>query len=217
MVVVFDSGIKIKDLIDEVKGELDTAPDLDDKVYVDCINEVERLIYRGIIREKAVGEYDADDKATDGVTETLGNIREIAVELDGIDFVDICNVFAVSSDGEQRIELIRVEPSGKGLYRNCYNKTDIGIECSIELPEWYEPPEKVEYHYIVLPEVKKAGSEQTINLPIEHMEMLKSKMRAQAFMLCGEYQIAANWISMYNTYLESFKEWYASTTQSYGV
>ena len=140
MVVVFDSGIKVKDLIDEVKKELDTAPDLGEQVYVDCINEVERLIYRGIIREKALGEYDADDQATEDITETIGNIRKLAVELDDIDFIDICIVFATSSDGEQRIELLRAEPSAKGLFRNCYYKTSHGFECSIDLPEWYEPP-----------------------------------------------------------------------------
>ena len=205
---MFNSGVSVEGFIESLKSELDTALPFEDQSYIDWINETEQFLYKTIIREKVRESQNLYDD--DGKPKTV-------IKLENCDFEDITLVNACETGGTT-IELMRVEPSSSNLFRNCYWKTDGGFGFSIDIPE-YITIDTIEYYHVNTPVLKtnKDSSTSTVNLPIEHLEMLRCIIRAKAFMLCGEYAIAANWINMYNTYLETFKSWYTSTNTGLGV
>ena len=49
---MFDSGISAKELIDELKDEVDIAVEIPDSSYVSWLNSTEQLLYSEIIQEK---------------------------------------------------------------------------------------------------------------------------------------------------------------------
>ena len=50
---MFDSGISVKDLVDELKNtEVDIALDIPDKTYAEWLNALQQLLYSEIIKEQ---------------------------------------------------------------------------------------------------------------------------------------------------------------------
>ena len=56
-----------------------------------------------------------------------------------------------------------------------------------------------------------------VMLPIEFIDLVKAKLRGEAYKLANEDSIAAKWLNDYNTLLETFKAWIADKSSNFGM
>jgi len=83
-------------------------------------------------------------------------------------------------------------------------------------------PEQIEIIYFIKPLLKTVNDKDEVQggnvmLPIEFIEIAKSKLRAEAYMIENEYTPAANWINNYNILLENFKQWLTDKAAQFGM
>ena len=200
---MFDSGIKAADLIEEIKDEADIAIPIPDINYITWLNALEQLLYTEFIQEQGKIEIDnISDSAIQINTLTVPN-GENAVR-----FEDIHAVYA------DETQLIKSTASSGVIFKDTYYKygNDIGINLS-------ENPSTLTIVYFVKPELKTKTNISTKNvmLPLEFIELAKSKLRGEAYKLANEDGIAAKWINDYNVLLETFKAWLTDKRPEFGI
>jgi hypothetical protein len=78
-----------------------------------------------------------------------------------------------------------------------------------------DKPATVSFVYILRPAIKVTG-EETIALPVEWLDMLAARLRAEAYKICNTDEQAGKWMQDYNTQLESFKVWAMKRNERYG-
>jgi hypothetical protein len=95
---MYDSGITAQALIEEVQKDIDVAPDIELKVYLDIINSLQRLLYSEIIRGKV--RTVITPSVIPGVIpgENPENIC-IPLKTQGFRYEDIFTVYAVTGAG----------------------------------------------------------------------------------------------------------------------
>ena len=54
-------------------------------------------------------------------------------------------------------------------------------------------------------------------LPVEFIDLVKAKLRGEAYKLANEDNHAAKWLNDYNTLLETFKAWIADKSANFGM
>ena len=77
-------------------------------------------------------------------------------------------------------------------------------------------PEKITVIYRVRPALKYADEESYINLPVEFVDMLAARLRAEAYKLANDDAQGAKWMMDYNTQLETLKVWASMRNVRYG-
>ncbi len=200
---MFDSGIKAADLIEEIKDEADIAIPIPDINYITWLNALEQLLYTEFIQEQGKIEIDnISDSAIQINTLTVPN-GENAVR-----FEDIHAVYA------DETQLIKSTASSGVIFKDTYYKygNDIGINLR-------ENPSTLTIVYFVKPELKTKTniSAKNVMLPLEFIELAKSKLRGEAYKLANEDGIAAKWINDYNVLLETFKAWLTDKRPEFGI
>ena len=200
---MFDSGIKAADLIEEIKDEADIAIPIPDINYITWLNALEQLLYTELIQEQGKIEIDnISDSAIQINTLTVPN-GENAVR-----FEDIHAVYA------DETQLIKSTAASGVIFKDTYYKygNDIGINLR-------ENPSKLTIVYFVKPELKTKTniSAKNVMLPLEFIELAKSKLRGEAYKLANEDGIAAKWINDYNVLLETFKAWLTDKRPEFGI
>lgn len=200
---MFDSGIKAADLIEEIKDEADIAVPVPDANYITWLNALEQLLYTELIQEQ--GKIEADN-----VSDSVIQINTLTVP-SGENAVRFEDIHAVYADDTQ---LIKSTAASGVIFKDTYYKSgnDIGINLR-------KTPSKITIIYYVKPELKTKTNinAKDVMLPLEFIELAKSKLRGEAYKLANEDGIAAKWINDYNVLLETFKTWLSGKQPEFGL
>lgn len=203
---MFDSGISAKDLVTQLKDEVDIAVPIPNLTYIQWLNSLEQLVYTEIIQEQGKIELKPVPPPSIGIDALSVPSGENAIR-----FEDIYSVYA---DNKQ---LIKSTLMSGNVFRDAYYKdgNDLGYALN-------EPPNRFTIIYIVRPALKTVDSNDVINsgnvmLPIEFIDFVKAKLRGEAYKLANEDALAAKWLNDYNVLLENFKAWIAAKQSNFGM
>lgn len=212
---MFDSGVKVKDLIEDVKSEADIALDIPDKTYLEWFNSLQRLLYTEIIKEQAVQEIPYSEILSDSIA--LSALSSLFG--DAIRFEDIYTVYKGDT------QLIKTTITSGNVFDNCFYKAENG-----NMIFKSDDDGNLKIIYFVKPALV-ALTEQTVNsetvevipdnvnvmLPYEFLDLVKAKLRGEAYKLANEDILSAKWLNDYNILLENFKKWTADKAPRFGM
>ena len=214
---MFDSGILVKDLIDELKNtEVDIALDIPNATYVSWLNSLQQLLYTEVIKEQK--EYSYVSNMSSGFLPNGDSRRVSTFDLGTIEpgeneskpiFEDI---IAFYSNG---VQFIKSTVASSYHFPNTYFKynNQLGYEGNLS------GLTRIIYH--VRPALIDVNTYETddthVMLPVEFIDLAKSKLRGEAYKLVNEDGIAAKWLNDYNVLLETFKAWIATKSANFGI
>ena len=200
---MFDSGIKAKNLIDQIRDEADIAYPISDASFIIWLNALEQLLYTELIRE----QNEVSVSVGDVPTVNLGSESHSSDE-NTMRFEDIHAVYA----GETQLILSTV--ASESIFPNTYYKIGNNIGLNVK-----DGVSSVLIVYFVKPKLKTADNISTTNvmLPVEFIDLAKAKLRGEAYKLANEDGLAAKWINDYNTLLEVFKTWLSGKAPQFGL
>lgn len=200
---MFDSGVTAAQLSERLQNEIDIAYPIPSQAFAAWINAVEQLLYTEIIQEQ--GSIMTTGPFEDGII--LQNLVH-SVERDGVRFSDILMVYA---DGK---ELKKTTLNNQRFFTNVYyfNKDRLFVNT---VPQANE----IEIIYLIRPKLKTESSLLTdrIMVPPEFLELVMSKIRAEAYKSVNEDAVAAKWMNDYNILLENFKVWMMQKKPNFGI
>ena len=200
---MFDSGVIVSDLIEQIKDEADISIPIPTASYVLWLNALEQLLYTELIQEQGKIELD-------GILSGVISIDTLNVP-NGENAVRFEDIHAIYADQTQLIE--STVASGV-IFPDTYYKigNDIGVNLKNE-------PEKINIIYFVKPELKTTANISTKNvmIPVEFIDLAKAKLRGEAYKVANEDSIAAKWINDYNILLETFKAWLSGKQPEFGM
>lgn len=201
---MYNSGITVKELIEDLKSEVDIAIEIPNKTYVSWLNSLEQLLYSEVVKEQK--EYN--------IASTEIPIDDIRYDEDSdkARFEDIHAVFA--HDSQKEIQLKKSTLTSGEIFPNCYYQKDGSLICNANFT-----PEGMRIVYFVRPELKTAENmaKQFVMFPIEFIDLAKAKLRGEAYKLANEDNLAAKWLNDYNVMLEVFKTWIADKSPNFGL
>ncbi len=294
---MFNSGIPVKQLIDELKSEVDVAPEIKDDAYITWLNSLQQLLYGEIIKEQ--GKYEDDyfdgsiipiDDINVSIGENKPRFEDIhAVYADKTQLIEstvasgvifpntyykVANDIGVNLTNRQtfKCHVGDAVPNGTnvvlkyihsplggdrydtggvvGIYvsdgPNCHpgddmhnvgggdytghNVTNIwcydtGETTQNEYSEdWYAvfeviEPKSITIIYFVKPELIDDTNYDTkhVAVPIEFIDLVKAKLRGEAYKVMNEDALAAKWLNDYNVLLENFKAWIEEKKPNFGL
>ena len=204
---MFESGISVKNLIDELKNtEVDIALDIPNATYVTWFNSLQQLLYTEIIKEqKKVTVSEWENNLVD-ISSIKGENENTPI------FEDIHSVY--TNDGTQ---LIKSTVASGVIFPNTYFRITDKLGFNTR-----EEPSELTIVYFVRPAlVSVADNDEiedvTVKLPVEFIDLVKAKLRGEAYKLANEDAIAAKWLNDYNVFLETFKAWIATKATNFGM
>ena len=203
---MFDSGISVKNLVEELKSEVDVALDIPNATYVTWLNSLQQMLYTEVIKEQRKIAAKTNNQNPISVSSIGGTNGENVASFE--------DIHAVYVDGKQ---LIKSTVASGVIFPDTFYKDNNNIGYNTK-PE----PSELTIVYFVKPELIKCGSDDVIGtgnvkLPIEFIDLAKAKLRGEAYKLVNEGDIAANWLNDYNVLLETFKAWIAEKAPNFGL
>lgn len=240
---MFDSNIKVSDLISDLRDEVDIALPIPDSAYVGWLNSLQQLIYREIIKDRNeinIGSTRIDNvdhrvvrKADNGcVYIDIKNISAEEVTRRDYDQIRYDDIEAVYADDRQ---LIKTTYTSGVYFPDAYFKFSAPfLVLSGTTPTPQEPFEglcvnalnwdTLRVVYVIRPKLIEITTNTpsiadtfTVRLPLEFIDMAKAKLRGEAYKLANEDVLAAKWLNDYNVLLESFKAWVQTKEPRFGV
>lgn len=209
---MFDSGITAEDIIGQVNSEADIALPISDECYIQWLNAAERLLYTEIIKEQGMMHVGFAWRPVPGtVTETIDLSKRSAEVSDEEDTPSFEDIYAVYSDG---VQLIKSTLTSGGIFPNTYYGN--GIYLTVHLSKY---PGTVDVYYYVKPKLitlDNMGS-RNVMVPVEFIDLIKAKLRGEAYKLVNEREAAAMWLSDYNAQVETFKVWISGRQPTFGI
>jgi hypothetical protein len=213
---VFNSGITAAALIEDIKSEVDAAPEIPDSSYLAWLDETEQLLYSEIIRELVV--WKTATGASVARPFDLSVIKPSALYPDAAE-VRFEDIYAVYING---VQLAYVTPVG-AEFPDTYWKQDGKLYFNVD-----GEAEDIKIFYYVRPALKsfpdatdttkpKDNSEATVKLPFEWLPLIKAKIRAEAYKLVNDGGMAAKWLNDYTALLEHFKRYIEERRPRIGV
>ena len=198
---MFDSGVTARGFIDEIKREVDAAPDIEDATYYRFIDECEQLLYSEVIRETEI--YSPLGMPAPGFL----SFAYIETTGDKVRYEDIYAVYA----GD--VQLVRATPAGARTFPDSYSR--IGETLYIKSDNKAE----IDIYFYVRPKPKlrPGGENDTIKLPVEWLPIIGAKVRGEAYKLVNEDYAAAKWLADYNALVEQFKQYMAARAADIGI
>lgn len=203
---MFDSGISVKNLIDELKNtEVDIALEIPNITYVTWLNALQQILYTEIIKEQKKRVFKPPFNIGEGISiEAESNENKPSFE----------DIHAVYADDTQ---LIKSTVTSGVIFPNTYYKNNEKLYFNTK-----EEPTELTVVYYVKPELINVTEEDEIAegnvmIPIEFIDLVKAKLRGEAYKLANEDNIAAKWLNDYNNLLETFKVWIASKSPNFGM
>ena len=197
---MFDSGITASSLIKDLKSEVDVAAEIPDNTYLTWLNALEQLMYSEIIREQ--GKILIADPAKNKI-----NINSLIAPV-GESPVRFEDIYTIYADG---VQLIKSTLTSGTIFPNTYYKhgVDIGYNTDDDVSEMV-------IMYFVRPKIR-SGLTGNVMIPYEFIELVKSKLRGEAYKLCNEDAAAAKWLNDYNALLDSFRQWNLLRRAEFGM
>lgn len=203
---MFDSKISVSSLITDLKTEIDVALPISNKTYITWFNGLEQLLYSEFIREHGKIIINSPTSNPIDIDSLIVPANESPIR-----FEDVYTVFA------DETQLIKSSLVSGIIFPNTYYKqgTDIGYNVS-------STPAKLTIVYFVKPAIKTVSESDVIGtgnlmLPLEFIDLMKAKLRGEAYKLANEDSLAAKWINDYNVLLENFKAWISSRQAQFGM
>lgn len=205
---MFNSGISAKTLVEELKStEVDIALEIPDSTYIQWLNSLQQLLYTEVIKEQKKVEF------TPPFENNLIDISSVtgAADENKPRFED---VYAVYADD---VQLIKSTVTSGVIFRNTFFRITDKLAFNTE-----KTPDTVTIVYIVKPALITTTSDGNINdanvmVPIEFIDLVKAKLRGEAYKLANEDDIAAKWLNDYNILLETFKAWITEKSPNFGI
>ena len=200
---MFNSGMTVKSLIDDIKEEADISPDIQDSEYLYWVNCLEQVLYSDIIKEQRCGHVPVSQTSNykDNVPmEDFNSETEAEVV-----FEDIIAVFADSK------QLIKTTLLSGAVFNDCYFSDSGKLYCKID-----GECSDIAVYYNVRPEIK-VNVDGIVMLPYEHMDLMKAYIRMQAYKKAMEEELCATWTNEYNVLLEAFKVWINTRSANFGI
>lgn len=205
---MFDSGISVKNLIEELKNtEVDIALEIPNATYVTWLNSLQQLLYTEIIKEQRSVAINA--------TEYLNPMEISAIKVSQNEnaprFEDIHAIYA---DGTQ---LIKSTVTSGVIFPDTFYKNNNNIGYHTR-----KLPIEFVVIYIVKPALVTVTEDDEINdtnvmVPVEFIDLVKAKLRGEAYKLSNEDSIAAKWLNDYNILLETFRAWIVEKSSNFGM
>ena len=199
---MFNSGIKVRDLIDQINLETDIALDIPDESYVLWLNSLQQLLYTEIVKEqkKTAVKPPFENNLIDVSSFAETNENEPRFE----------DIYAVYADDTQ---LIKSTVASGVIFPNTYFRiTDkLAINATVN--------NELTIVYFVKPALinPKDIGDSTVMLPIEFIDIAKAKLRGEAYKVANEDSLAAKWLNDYNILLETFKAWVSEKEPNFGI
>lgn len=196
---MFNSGKSVSELITELRDEVDIALEIPTSTYLLWLNSIEQLCYSEIIKEQREVSVLAPS------TPVSMDRFTVSEEESPIRFEDI---YAVYADG---VQLMKTTLASGNIFPDTYYKHNdsIGFNSPYKTKE-------LKIVYFARPKIK-TSEEGTVMLPIEFIELAKSKMRGEAYKLVNEDSLAGKWLNDYNMMLENFKVWCNNKASQFGM
>ena len=208
---MFDSGISAKDLIAQLKSEVDAAEEIPNATYITFLNALEQMLYADFIKEQNTVKVSLSPAVN--VFPATVDFSGLAIPgtEDNVTFEDIYAVYV-----NNNLQLIKTSPANGIIFPNSYYKTGGNLSYSSK-----NPVREIRIVYIVKPAVKTVDENDVIQdgnvmIPLEFIELVKSKLRYEAYMLVNEYTAAANWVNVFNSLLTTFSEWLSNREPQFG-
>ena len=199
VVTMFNSGKSVSDLIEELNTEVDVADEIPDSTYIGWLNAIEQLCYSEIIKEQR--ELTVSD------AESPIKLKELTVsdEESPIRFEDIYAVYA------DEVQLMKTTLASGKIFPDTFykEKDDLGFNSPYMTKE-------LKIVYFARPKIKTSTSG-NVAFPVEFVDMVKAKLRGEAYKLMNEDELSGKWMNDYNILLETFKAWCENKTSHFGV
>ena len=210
---MFNSGIAVKDLIEDLKTEVDIALEIPDTTYITWLNSLQQLLYSEVIKEEKEEAVDAymmmHYSPAVGKPDEPVKLNPVSLNA-GIRFEDICAVY------HNETQLIKSTLARGEIFPNTYFKNGNGLGYNVK----DETPTLKIVYYVrpALVKIDDADYDNTnVMMPIEFIDLAKAKLRGEAYKLANEDALAAKWLNDYNTLLETFKAWIADKSPNFGI
>lgn len=203
---MFNSGISASSLIADLQNEVDIAPPISNASYVMWLNSLEHILYVEFIQEQKQFVLNAPGNSPIDISSI-----EVGNDESAVRFEDIHTVFADDT------QLIKSTVTSGVIFPNTYYKT--GDDIGFSTPE---APDSIKIVYFVKPALKTVGANDTVSagnvmVPVEFIDLVKAKLRGEAYKVANEDSLASKWINEYNVMLENFKAWIANKAPQFGL
>ena len=204
---MFDSGISVKSLVEELKNtEVDIALEIPDKTYAEWLNSLLQLLYTEVIKEQKEKVF---------YPPFANNLIELSTMAEsGENTPRFEDIHAVYADDKQ---LMKSTVTSGVIFHDTFYKNNNNLVYNTKTT-----PATIKIIYYVKPELITTTSHGNVNdtnvmVPVEFIDLVKAKLRGEAYKLANEDSIAAKWLNDYNILLETFKAWIAEKSPNFGM
>lgn len=196
---MFDSGKSVSELITEIQNETDIALEIPTTTYINWLNIVEQLCYTEIIKEQ---------REIDIINPTSPISISALTVLEGEEPVRFEDIYTIYADF---VQLTKTTLASGYVFPNTFFKknNDIGFSVDAIVGE-------IKIIYFAKPKLK-TSVDGNVMLPIEFIDMVKAKLRGEAYKLANEDALASKWLNDYNVMLENFKTWCNNKSSQFGM
>ena len=207
---MFDSGISVKKLLQDLNTEVDIALDIPDETYIEWLNSLQQLLYTEFIKEQKRFVIIGPPKSPIDMDFISVDTNENPPR-----FEDIYTVYA---DGTQ---LIKSTVTSGIIFPYTYFKDNNGIGYNTRTVDGVmEVPGELQIVYFAKPKLidsKNIADNDNVMVPLEFIDLVKAKLRGEAYKLANEDSLAAKWLNDYNVLLETFNMWITEKASKFGM
>lgn len=204
---MYNSGISAAAFIESVRSEADISTDIPAEAWYRWLCAVEQFVYTEIFDEVVCSEvrfgYCADGEYSGTTGKFTGKLSfefiDVPAECAACEFDDIVRFYI----GEREFER-SAAASGLVFGDNLYWTDYSGY---VRFSAVGEVEGNISVFHRLRPALKTAGTSANVMLPPEFIELAGARLRAEAYKIANEDELAAKWMADYNNHLETLTIW----------